>query len=726
MPSTYSPDLRIELIANGEQSGTWGTTTNTNLGTLIEDAISGAATVTIDAEDQALVAANGAADQARCAALVFQTGSWTDAFNVFAPPVTKLYVIKNDTPYNADIWCSTVIGNTTAAGAGYTIPAGKTAFVRSDGIEFHDAVDYISGSVSFTNADLITPSLSGETFSTNAAVTAGVNSQVSGTALTADYNIITTAAANPSGVVLPTATVGRRIIIVNKGANPINVFPATGAAIDALATNASTQIPVDGVLEFNAATTLRWYSYSALTLTSPLITTPSLVAAKVSTTANVTAGSSAQGQGPLTSDYNVITSAASSPSGVTLPAATVGRKVLIVNKGANTVNVFPAAGAAIDQALTSISLPTNGLLEFNASSTTQWYSSFNATTAASAGGVSFTGTQPTANVNQVAVYGGTGNSITTARTYQFRATAAGQAQLQLFVDTDNGTNSVTLQSPASLLNSYTLTLPADDGAPNEVLKTDGTGVLSWTAAAGDVVGPGSATDNAVVRFNSTTGKLIQNSVVTIDDTGTVTALTYISTNGAYNFTTGVNNESIYSGPDANNQVLIATGGQPRVITENGSFKPNADNALSLGLAGNRWAEVFAANGTINTSDANAKQDIADLDAAEKRVAVRIKGLIKKFRFKGAVEAKGAAARIHVGVIAQEVRDAFTAEGLDANRYGLFCSDTWWEKTEERLYPPTQEMRTQRVVYYSPVEGATEVTQLGVRYNELLAFVIAAM
>ncbi len=41
MPSTYSPDLRIELIANGEQSGTWGTTTNTNLGTLIEDAIAG-------------------------------------------------------------------------------------------------------------------------------------------------------------------------------------------------------------------------------------------------------------------------------------------------------------------------------------------------------------------------------------------------------------------------------------------------------------------------------------------------------------------------------------------------------------------------------------------------------------------------------------------------------------------------------------------------------------
>jgi len=147
MSSSYSTDLRIELIGNGEQSGVWGTTTNNNLGVLIEDAIAGLANVSITASSQALTAFYGASDQARCAALMFNTGVWANAFNIFAPPVTKLYAIKNNTPYGASLYCSTVIGNTTAAGAGLDIPAGKAVFVRSNGIQFFDVVDHISGNL---------------------------------------------------------------------------------------------------------------------------------------------------------------------------------------------------------------------------------------------------------------------------------------------------------------------------------------------------------------------------------------------------------------------------------------------------------------------------------------------------------------------------------------------------------------------------------------------------
>jgi hypothetical protein len=113
--------------------------------------------------------------------------------------------------------------------------------------------------------------------------------------------------------------------------------------------------------------------------TSPSLTTPALAGETFSTTNNVTAGTNAQGQGALTTDINVITTAAAAPSGVTLPTATTGRRIVIVNKGANAVNVYPATGATIDALAvnTAISLPVNGLLEFNASSTTQWYSSFN-------------------------------------------------------------------------------------------------------------------------------------------------------------------------------------------------------------------------------------------------------------------------------------------------------------------------------------------------------------
>jgi hypothetical protein len=117
-----------------------------------------------------------------------------------------------------------------------------------------------SGALVFgTGPSLTTPALSGETFSTTNNVTAGTNAQGQG-ALTSDYNVITTAAANPSGVTLPTATTGRRILVVNKGANPVNVYPATGAAIDALAANASIQLPAGQVMMFNASSTTQWYS----------------------------------------------------------------------------------------------------------------------------------------------------------------------------------------------------------------------------------------------------------------------------------------------------------------------------------------------------------------------------------------------------------------------------------------------------------------------------------
>lgn len=123
-----------------------------------------------------------------------------------------------------------------------------------------------------TGASLTTPSLSGETFSTTNNVTAGTNAQGQG-ALTSDYNVITTTAANPSGVTLPTATAGRRIIVVNKGTNTVNIYPATGGSIDALAANAAIGLAVGGVMEFNASSTTQWYSSFNLSVTGTGVST---------------------------------------------------------------------------------------------------------------------------------------------------------------------------------------------------------------------------------------------------------------------------------------------------------------------------------------------------------------------------------------------------------------------------------------------------------------------
>jgi len=86
-------------------------------------------------------------------------------------------------------------------------------------------------------------------------------------------------------------------------------------------------------------------------------------------------------------------------------------------------------------------------------------------------------------------------------------------------ETGAGTDTITLQAPASIAASYTLTLPVDDGLSGQSLTTDGAGNLSWQASLGNVTGPVSSTDNAIARFDGTTGQLIQNSSVTIDDSG---------------------------------------------------------------------------------------------------------------------------------------------------------------------------------------------------------------
>jgi len=157
MPSTYSPNLRIELIGTGEQSGTWGTTTNTNLGTLIEDAISGYVSVSVTSANQALTAVDGASDQSRNMVINLTTTT-SAAFNVYAPPAEKFYVIRNSSAYDATIYCSTVIGNTTAAGTGVTVLAGTTTMVFADGTNVASSLTAFSGSL-IVSANSATPAL---------------------------------------------------------------------------------------------------------------------------------------------------------------------------------------------------------------------------------------------------------------------------------------------------------------------------------------------------------------------------------------------------------------------------------------------------------------------------------------------------------------------------------------------------------------------------------------
>ena len=132
MASTFSPSLKLELIGNGDQSGTWGTTTNTNLGTLLEQAITGVQAITMVNANYTLSDLNGVSDEARNAVLV--VGGTNSAIrSIIAPSVNKTYIVANNTSGGFGVIIK------TSAGTGLTIANGATQTVYCDGTEFYAA-----------------------------------------------------------------------------------------------------------------------------------------------------------------------------------------------------------------------------------------------------------------------------------------------------------------------------------------------------------------------------------------------------------------------------------------------------------------------------------------------------------------------------------------------------------------------------------------------------------
>jgi len=160
-------------------------------------------------------------------------------------------------------------------------------------------------------ATLTNKTLALEAYSTAATVTAGTNAQGQG-ALTNDINIITTTSSNPSGVTLPTAFVGARVIVVNRGTNPVNVYPATGASINTLSANASTALAAGSSLYFIAVSTTQWYSVGGFAVT----TTPRLETTQ--------GGTGLSGATPFVNNGALYATSATTLSTGTLPIASGG------------------------------------------------------------------------------------------------------------------------------------------------------------------------------------------------------------------------------------------------------------------------------------------------------------------------------------------------------------------------------------------------------------------
>lgn len=196
MASTYSTSLRIQLIGNGEQAGVWGTTTNTNLGTLLEQAITGVQSVSIAGlTTYSLSALNGISDQSRNAVLVF-TGALSAACAITAPAVNKTYVVYNNTTGGFAITIK------TASGTAVSIANGATSYVYCNATDFFIA-SVGSYSPAFTGIPTA-PTAAVNTNTTQVATTEFVQTQI---AAIPSPSTVATSIYNAGGwAVTPTGT----------------------------------------------------------------------------------------------------------------------------------------------------------------------------------------------------------------------------------------------------------------------------------------------------------------------------------------------------------------------------------------------------------------------------------------------------------------------------------------------------------------------------------------
>lgn len=247
--STYSPSLRIELIPNGEQSGTWGTTTNLNLGTLLEDGIAGYVSVTASAASPGVLkyplsTNNGAIDEARSAVVSLGVdGTITAAYEVYIPPVSKTYIMRNAAAYDVTIFVSTVDGNVTPKGTGIVIPTGRTVQIWTEGTNVLTSNNHIPGTLTLSaplpvaSGGTGLSSVTGVLVGSGAAI-AAVSPGSAGNLLQSNGTTWVSSAAGAGavagGAMYETSQVMANSYAINPGKNAITVSPfsvATGAAL---------------------------------------------------------------------------------------------------------------------------------------------------------------------------------------------------------------------------------------------------------------------------------------------------------------------------------------------------------------------------------------------------------------------------------------------------------------------------------------------------------------
>ena len=259
MSSTYSTSLKIQLMATGENNTTWGTVTNTNLGTALEEAITGSADVAFSNADVTLTLTNTNTTQTARNMRLNLTGTATTGYNLIVPAVEKAYIVNNGTDGAITI--------KNATGTGIAIPSGRTMWVFNNAVNVVDATNYLS-SLALGTALPITSGGTGATTLTGLAYGNGTSAFTAATATQIVSAIGATAvtnATNVTGTVSNTATVnGVTIGYRNIPRSTTSGTATTGDIGKCIAVSAGITIPNS---TFSAGDALSIYNDSATAIT---------------------------------------------------------------------------------------------------------------------------------------------------------------------------------------------------------------------------------------------------------------------------------------------------------------------------------------------------------------------------------------------------------------------------------------------------------------------------
>lgn len=353
MSSTYSPNLAIELIGTGDQAGNWGSTTNTNLGTLLEQAISGYVSQAINGADVTLSMTQGASATARNMYLQF-TGSGNG--NLIVPNNRKLYFIYNT--------ASTAVTVKVSGLTGVSVPVGAKVILVCNGTDIIDATNYSTnltvGNTLSAGAITTYPTTSFTATITNGSGGAGtilnvsavpsgtlyVGQYISGTGVTANTQISGFTSGTLGGIGLYTVNTSQSVLT---GASMTGAAGATSATTTSI--DNSTNIATTAFVKSSGVPTgsvLMWATSSAptgyLTCNGSAVsrTTYSALYSILSTTFGV-------GDGSTT--FNLPNFNGSMPIGATGSTSSSFTGSI----SGTTLNVTAGSGIAINQVLSGTS-----------------------------------------------------------------------------------------------------------------------------------------------------------------------------------------------------------------------------------------------------------------------------------------------------------------------------------------------------------------------------------